>query len=617
MARKSLFIKAILGVTSGITVLVAATILFFTFIDFKTAVEILATHHFGRTVKIGALRTTFRQALELELDDVHLANAPWGNDPDMLRFARARVTVDLRSLLYGPLRFRNFILEDVNLILERNEKGLGNWKLSGDNAAALASHPDHPSDAARDRRDMPTILNLILRDGHITFRTSSGKVLRIDLDNVALNTLNNNSPVTISVDGAYNDHSLQLAIATDSFDALHNSNKSFSADITVKGGDGLIRLNAQLMDPINFDDFYGWLDINTKNLRSMATVFSDDFQSNLPAQLGGYLERHNDDWQLTKAEGKVGDNPFLGEILLVEGPRHSPDTVRGTVNFDHLDIDALRTKMNVSKSTDYDVLYASSDPDPLVDANLGAKRLNYGLLKANDFTTHIRIGKRSKSIDKILFGWLGARVAGSIESSSSTEGNKVIVSAKATNINAQSLLGLAGTGISLTGKMDAQIFLSGYGKNYDDFKQHSNGEAVLVVKDGFIQTNALRGAALDVHALFGRNSDMTSLSCFLAASTVRDGYLLITPIFVRTTSNNLFGGGHFDLHNNNLDFNFEAEKAGALALRLPIHASGNINTMHIGLGSSADIERLKAIAPQNIDRLSSPFKMQAIKSGCL
>ncbi len=59
--------------------------------------------------------------------DVGFANAPWGSRPDMVRLRRFSVEVELMSLLAAALRIKRVRISGLDLLLETNSQGRGNW----------------------------------------------------------------------------------------------------------------------------------------------------------------------------------------------------------------------------------------------------------------------------------------------------------------------------------------------------------------------------------------------------------------------------------------------------------------------------------------------------------
>ena len=91
----------------------------------------------GRAFRIdGELTLHLRPRLTIEATQVALANAEWGQAPDMLRARHVGFEIDLVDLLSGIVRIRSVDIEGGELRLESDGSGRYNWRL-----AAAPSRP--------------------------------------------------------------------------------------------------------------------------------------------------------------------------------------------------------------------------------------------------------------------------------------------------------------------------------------------------------------------------------------------------------------------------------------------------------------------------------------------
>jgi uncharacterized protein involved in outer membrane biogenesis len=64
----------------------------------------------------------------ITIDDVRVGNAPWGSRPDMIRAKRLEAELDLLPLLVGDVAVPRLRLIGVDILLETNKAGDGNWE---------------------------------------------------------------------------------------------------------------------------------------------------------------------------------------------------------------------------------------------------------------------------------------------------------------------------------------------------------------------------------------------------------------------------------------------------------------------------------------------------------
>ncbi len=84
----------------------------------------------GRDFRIqGQLDWRLTPKLAVVAEDLTLANAPWGSRPDMLRVRRAAMQLELWPLLQGRVEIDSVTLDGVDVLLETDDKGTGNWQM--------------------------------------------------------------------------------------------------------------------------------------------------------------------------------------------------------------------------------------------------------------------------------------------------------------------------------------------------------------------------------------------------------------------------------------------------------------------------------------------------------
>ena len=94
-------------------------------------IERAGSEALGRDLRIaGSFDLSLSLRPTLEAEEVTLANAPWGTEPAMIRVARIKIAVDLRSLWVPPVRIDDLEIEGVRIFLESDPEGRGNWELA-------------------------------------------------------------------------------------------------------------------------------------------------------------------------------------------------------------------------------------------------------------------------------------------------------------------------------------------------------------------------------------------------------------------------------------------------------------------------------------------------------
>jgi len=116
-----------------IGLVVAATVFVYTadYNRYKGLIEKAVMDATGRQLVIkGDLTVAMSLPPELAVNDVTLANAPWGSQPQMAHIGQLRVRIRLIALLMREVDIRKIRLIDTDLLLETDAGGQANWQFS-------------------------------------------------------------------------------------------------------------------------------------------------------------------------------------------------------------------------------------------------------------------------------------------------------------------------------------------------------------------------------------------------------------------------------------------------------------------------------------------------------
>ena len=122
-----------------IIALMAAVYVFVATYDYnklKPRIAQLVKDATGRKLNLsGEVNLDFGFSPALVVTDVTFANAPWGSQPQMIKVEKLQAQVRLLPLLYRDVQLRRIGLVGVEVLLETDPSGRGNWDLiAGDSS---------------------------------------------------------------------------------------------------------------------------------------------------------------------------------------------------------------------------------------------------------------------------------------------------------------------------------------------------------------------------------------------------------------------------------------------------------------------------------------------------
>jgi uncharacterized protein involved in outer membrane biogenesis len=580
-------------------------------LDYRSLAERKGSEALGRKVAIGALTIGWGDPLTVEVRDLRIANAPWGTRPQMVSIGHLVALIDVRPLLHGTIRYRRLEVTRPDILLERDEKGTGNWKFSGGSGAGgLGLVP-------KDRTQFPTLLDFMLHDATITYRTSSGKPLTVALKQTTVQSPGEDQPVALTADGAYNDVPLTLKATTDSFVTMRDAAVPFGMDVTVSNEDSTIVLKGHAMKPLDFDEVEAALSIDTRNFGKLLDTFDAGLPADFPAKFNGDFSHQGNHWQIDKIKGAMAENPVSGTFILDEGPRGGTDKMEIKARYDTLVLDSLLGKRKESKANDWKSI-ALQLPDktaPEIKADLAAKRLKYGKTTLSGFALAGTVGPGVVDLDSVQFAMAGATLEANATAKRDGAATRLHVNAGLPGANLNDLLSTLGAAThQIAGKISARVVLDTTGSKLGEALAHADGSAVFAMIDGKVSRDVLEKASADLRTLFRKGEGMSKVKCLLGVALVKAGVAQVSPLILRTPEATLTGGGTIDLAKNTVDLTIRSDpkSTGFFALDIPIRISGALDAPKAGPDSKSKLKPSLALPD-----LPKSIRQVAENSGCL
>ena len=130
MKRPIKFLLILILVVCGILIAATAVLHFVNLDPYRESIANLTTEAIGRQVKInGHIDINLFPHPEVILNDVSLANVAWGSEPTMASVQHVDAAISFFSLFSDTIIIRRVRLNDVIVLLEKNDQNLGNWVL--------------------------------------------------------------------------------------------------------------------------------------------------------------------------------------------------------------------------------------------------------------------------------------------------------------------------------------------------------------------------------------------------------------------------------------------------------------------------------------------------------
>ncbi len=196
----------------------------------------------GRQIRIdGPLAIRWGAPTRLVAEDVHVANAAWGTEPDMFSARRLEIDLHARTLLRGPTRIPLIALDGAKLLLETSKKGERNWDFGAKSAAP------------KKRSQFPDLRHFAVTDSALLFHNGETEArTELGLATLDFQQPDPASPVTIAAAGTFQKAPIRLAGTVGPIAQLRDPQKPYP--VKFEGGVDQIRLAAEgtVDEPLDF-----------------------------------------------------------------------------------------------------------------------------------------------------------------------------------------------------------------------------------------------------------------------------------------------------------------------------------------------------------------------------
>lgn len=549
--------------------------------DLKPLLERQASDDLQRRVTIGAVTVGWGDPLAIEFTDLSIANASWGSVPDMVRIGHLSALIDMRALFRGVLRYEKLRVDEATIVLERNSAGIGNWKFAGDGLGGnLAIVP-------KDRTQFPILIDSALTNGLITFRTSSGQILRLALGRAAARAPAEGSPIILEADLAYNDVVARLDAIFESSIVLRDPSRPVGARFTITGKDAIIAFNGAMMEPLDFEGVRGSLNLEAQTLNDLLKQFGIDATAKIPFVVSGDLERDGADWSLSKASGQLGKDAFNGGLALDEAGRGEPDDIAADLHMKVLDIDAHMSQIGDAQKTKQDVTALPLQMDLTgvnVEAKLTSDQVTLAATRLPAAQFNGRLASGEVTLHRLSFALAGGTVSVSGSLQQVKAGGHLSLTAALSKADADMLAQQLGASDGvLRGQIEGAGTLDMTGTTVGAALKTGHGAAIVAMNNGDVARDLIEQVSADLRNLFREGEGRVPVACLLGVLALEDGIGVISPLRLESREATLVGVGTVDFGRKRLDLALktDSDTTGIFALDVPIVVTGPFKALRV------------------------------------
>ncbi len=582
-------LKTILIAAAGvILVIIVSAVVVLRSIDFneyKSLVVERVKAATGREPKIGGnldLRVGFSPAVVVE--DVSLANAPWGSRPDMVRVRRFEMEVALLPLIFRDIRIKRLVLVQPDILLETDARGIGNWSM-GETAALTAPPATKPGENTAGLAAI-AVREVRIEKGILTYRDGRTKrATSLVVDRLDLRAKDAASPLAIDLAAVYDGKAFTIAGTVGRLRELLAPSHPYPVKLSLQAGGASLVVDGRIAKPMEAAGLDVKVTARGQELAEVAGFAGQTVPAIGPFAATAQVSGSPQALSVSNMYASVGKSSLAGSgTISIGGPRPK---ITGRLASPLLDLVELFPGGGASQrgaapsqkgpEPGREERMFSADPLPLgvlkvVDADLDLKVERLVLpnkLSVEALDTRLVLSGGRLHVQPLSTRIGGGTVTGRIALDVSA-GKTAILEAKidAKAIDLGQMLRQMGKPDLVTGtKTDIALDLRGSGSSIRELMAGLNGGMLLVLGEGKIYTKFVEWLGGDLLTQiaekvnpFRKTDPYTELKCGVIGFVARDGMATTDKgIGFETSRMTLVSSGTVNLKTEAIDFSLRPE----------------------------------------------------------
>jgi len=534
-------------------------------------------------------------------DGISLQNAPWGSRDKMLSLEHVEVQLKLIPLIFGEVELNQLKIVGLNLLLETDQQGKGNWELpatGGDDEDAM---PDQETDEQGGFLTAAVLGKAVIHDANIVYKDGiTGSSQNFSIIDFSAQMESPSAPLVLALQATFDTVSLKLAGELDGVPELL-SGGALGLDMSASVLGVELAVEGTIAKPLEANDIEIMVKVQGDSLTPLAEFIAFQVDDYGAFQLAANLALSDKQVKLSNLSIDIADTLLEGDLAVTIGSE--PLKIAATLHSPRIDLTRLLPADNSAAVTpdqavatgqqndDSNGRIFSDDPLPFsaLDALDGINAM-VNLVIAElvvDSKTTIRnldIGldaaPKTLTLDPLKLNIMDATVNGQV--TLEVVNNSAIVATKM-NIrhpNIGDLVEDDGETMLSGGPLKLNIDVTGRGPSIHHIMASLDGMVALDMGSAKIDNKWVQMAFADVAAVITKRgkTEPVDLHCVTAELKIEQGIVVPNSLVVDTRGISLFGAGDVNLGNESLALDFDrlAATVSASGVLPPFRVRGTL-----------------------------------------
>ncbi|HKW54217.1 MAG TPA: AsmA family protein, partial [Stellaceae bacterium] len=558
----------------------------------------------GRQIHVGGrLAIRWGDPSRIVAEDVHIANAPWGSEPDMFSARRLEIELYARTLLHGPTRIPLISLDGAKLLLETSKKGAHNWDFGG----AKSTTP-------KKRSQFPDLRHFAVSDSRLVFHNGETEARsELGIAKLDLQQHDPTSPVIIAVDGRFQKAPLRLAGQVGPIAQLRDPQQPYPIKFNGRL-DGIdLATDGAIDRPLDFAGINLRLSLSGTKLHELADILGVPLPELPDFRSTAMLTGGNGKYALKALSMKTGQSDLEGGIAVDTNPKVPQ-------------IEANLTSKLIDLA-DFKGLYGGKPPDssapakppdpggrvipntpisvqklPGVNAELnfdGTNIKSAGGLPLERVSMGVTVKDGALELRRLRFHAAQGNVDVSFHFTPFTKSGPphLIANVDIRHVDLHQLLGgpsMPDIVKETAGIVGGFVKIDTSGVSMREFLERMNGDAGIFMENGKLSALLEQLAPINVLGALGvyvRGDKPVQIDCFVSRFGIKQGTATATTLLFDTHDDTVVGEGNINFADETLYLRLAPYNKSftTMTLRTPVDVRGTFNKpdYHLEVGGLA------------------------------
>ena len=518
----------------------------------------------------------------LSLSDVSFANATWGSKPDMLKIGNLQARVALIPLIFGDIQFDRIVLNDAEILLERDGQRRGNWQFEKRQQITKTER----GKATR----LPVIGMLELHNVKLIWRDDIANSKReLHLDRVTVTAENPGDPMEVVLEGMLNNEGILISGELSPYADLI-ARKPLSLKLKTELAGSLLEIEGSIKEPQVVRGVSIAFNSSGEDLAKLSHLVGPDLPA-APWQLSGKLSDSDEGYSFTDLAGRLGASDLAGDLRLAsqKGRIH----IDGQLKSEHLDISLFMPEstgaraLKKQRSKRAKKVF-SGKPLPLAGLQWFDARIKYQAgevitpkLKIQGMYAELDLNRGKLELKPLEMGLADSKVIGMLQLDAAADMPRLTMKLSARQLELGSLLKQTLGRESLSGKTNFEFDLRGSGRSIAEVMASLDGSTSILVGKGRARIKKVDQVAGGLGNLLGtlvaKNSDTAIMNCLASDFEIRKGVANSRLLVVDTEVSTLSGKGTINLGTEAIAMVVKpTPKTTTLSVAVPVEVGGTL-----------------------------------------